>query len=97
MSKSHGCELEEGLARQRHETPMQWTEEVPRQPGWYWLRHAVLRHESGTCHELYAAMVEVRRDRDGNLYVYYMPALHTPRSLADLVVGEWAGPLTPPA
>ena len=42
---------------------MPWTVETPATPGWYWLRRAAFRSESGAWHEPYPIIVELRSPR----------------------------------
>ncbi len=72
-----------------------WTAETPTVPGWYWLRHAVFRSKAGAWHELHPIIVELGRDGNGPLMLF-VSGSEWVRSLEDLVVGEWVGPLTVP-
>ena len=71
-----------------------WTMETPTVPGWYWLQHAVFQGRAGTWHELHPIIVEL--SRDGNApFMLSVGGSDWVRSLEDLVVGEWVGPLVP--
>lgn len=71
-----------------------WTTETPTVPGWYWLRHAMFHGRAGSWHELHPIIVELSRDSNGPL-VLLVSGSDWVRSLEDLVVGEWVGPLVP--
>ena len=73
----------------------EWTTEVPGVPGWYWLRHAVFQTALGKWHEPRPVVVELEPDATGQLLVYVTGTTWT-RSVADLIVGEWSGPLALP-
>ncbi len=73
----------------------QWTTELPSLPGWYGLRHAIFQTPLGQWHEPSPVMVELLPDAAGQLLVY-VPGTTWTRSVADLVVGEWIGPLSLP-
>ena len=73
----------------------EWTIEVPVRPGWYWLRHAVFQTALGKWHEPHPVIVELVPDATGHLLVYVTGTTRT-RSIADLIVGEWSGPLALP-
>jgi hypothetical protein len=73
----------------------EWTVEIPSVPGWYWLRRAVFNTALGKWHEPHAVVVELIPDATGHLLVYVTGTTCT-RSIADLIVGEWNGPLALP-
>jgi hypothetical protein len=75
---------------------MQWTDELPTMPGWYWLQRAVLRHNKAAWYEVYPVLVDITQNTNGTV-VLYMPGLDHVWTIDDVVVGEWAGPLHPPA
>ncbi len=75
--------------------PTAWTAEVPSGPGWYWLRHAMFHTALGKWHEPRPVIVELVPDQTGQLLVYVTGTTWR-RSVADLVVGEWSGPLVMP-
>jgi hypothetical protein len=72
-----------------------WTTETPTAPGWYWLKHAVFQSRAGAWHELHPIIVELSRDGNGPLMLS-VDGSDGVCSLEDLVVAEWAGPLTHP-
>ena len=72
-----------------------WTTDVPAVPGWYWLRHAVFQTALGQWHEPHPVVVELVPDATGQLLVYMTGSTWT-RSVVDLIVGEWSGPLALP-
>lgn len=72
-----------------------WTAEVPSVSGWYWLRHAIFQTALGQWHEPRPLIVELVPDQTGQLLVYVTGTTWR-RSVADLVVGEWSGPLGVP-
>ena len=72
-----------------------WTTDVPSGAGWYWLRHAVFQTALGQWHETRPVIVELVPDQTGQLLVYVTGTTWR-RSVADLVVGEWSGPLALP-
>ncbi len=72
-----------------------WAATVPTVSGWYWLRHAVFQTALGQWHEPRPLIVELIPDQTGQLLVY-VPGTTWRRSVADLVVGEWSGPLALP-
>jgi hypothetical protein len=73
----------------------EWTADIPTVPGWYWLRHAVFQTALGRWHEPRSVVVELVPDATGHLLVYVAGTTWT-RSVADLIVGEWSGPLALP-
>ncbi len=73
----------------------EWTTEVPSVPGWYWLQHAVFHTALGKWHEPRPTVVELLPNETGQLLVYVTRTTWT-RSVADLIVGEWSGPLASP-
>ncbi len=73
----------------------EWTAEAPSVRGWYWLRHAVFQTALGKWHEPVPTIVELVPDASGQLLVYVSGTTWT-RSVADLIVGEWSGPLAMP-
>src|SRR6187551_2202539 len=72
-----------------------WTAQIPSVPGWYWLRRAVFRRALGNWHGPHPVVVELVPDATGQLLVYVTGITWT-RSVTDLTVGEWSGPLTLP-
>jgi hypothetical protein len=76
------------------DTPLgtEWRTDPPSRPGWYWLRHAVFQTALGQWHEPRPTVVELVPGATGQLLVYVTGTTWT-RALADLVVGEWSGPL----
>ena len=74
---------------------MPWTSETPTTPGWYWLRRAAFRSESGAWHEPYPIIVELAVQESEELVVY-LPGTDRACSLNELVVAEWEGPLHTP-
>ena len=77
------------------ESTTEWRAEAPSTPGWYWLRHAVFQTALGQWHEPHPTVVELVPDATGQLLVYVTGTTWT-RSVADLLVGEWSGPLAVP-
>jgi hypothetical protein len=75
--------------------PTEWTTDIPSVPGWYWLRHAVFQTALGQWHEPHPVVVELVPDATGQLLVYVTGTTWT-RSVVDLIVGEWSGPLAVP-
>jgi hypothetical protein len=73
----------------------EWTADLPSVPGWYWLRHAVFQTALGQWHEPRPVVVELVPDATGHLLVYVSGTTWT-RSVEDLLVGEWSGPLAIP-
>jgi len=73
----------------------QWSVEIPTEPGWYWLRHAVFSGKAGAWHELHPIIVELGRNGNAPL-VIFVSGSEWVRSVEDLVVGEWVGPLEMP-
>jgi hypothetical protein len=73
---------------------MQWTDELPTRPGWYWIRRAVLRHNAGAWHEVNPVLMEVTEDKNGTLGLS-MSGLDQVWRLDDVIVAEWAGQLRP--
>lgn len=64
---------------------MQWTRNIPTEPGWYWYRR---RH--GANPEVWCVtMVKIYRNWAGQIIV---SGWGSPSSMS----GEWAGPLEPP-
>ena len=75
-----------------------WTTEMPTTPGWYWLRHAVFRDTAGAWHALYPMIVELVRDGNSPMMLLVSGSeWEWVRSVEDLVVGEWIGPLEIPS
>ena len=75
--------------------PTEWTPDTPSLPGWYWLRHAIFQTALGQWHETRPVVVELVPDATGQLLIY-VPGTTWTRSVADLIVGEWCGPLALP-
>ena len=73
----------------------EWTADAPSTPSWYWLRHAVFQTAIGQWHEPHPTVVELVPDATGQLLVYATGTTWT-RSVADLIVGDWTGPLALP-
>ena len=73
----------------------EWTEDIPSVPDWYWLRHAIFQTALGHWHETRPVVVELVPDATGHLLVYVSGTTWT-RSVEDLIVGEWCGPLAIP-
>ena len=73
-----------------------WTAETPTTPGWYWLRHAAFRTTAGTWHEVHPMIIELVPDGTGPMMLF-VSGSEWVRSLEDLVVGEWNGPLEVPS
>ena len=71
-----------------------WMTETPTSPGWYWLQHAVFRGQAGIWHELHPMIVELSRNENGPLMISVCGD-DGARSVDDLIVGEWIGPLVP--
>lgn len=69
--------------------------ETPTAPGWYWLKHAVFQGRAGAWHELHPIIVELGPDGSGPMMLF-VSGSEWVRSLDDLVVGEWVGPLDVP-
>ncbi len=74
---------------------LRWTEQTPTEAGWYGLRHATFQTALGMWHEPRTTIVEVVPDATGTLLIYVAGTTWT-RAVADLVVGEWMGPLSLP-
>ena len=72
-----------------------WTTETPTGPGWYWLRHAVFRGKAGAWHELHPIIVELGQNANAPMMIF-VSGSEWVRSLDDLVIGEWVGPLDVP-
>ncbi len=72
-----------------------WTADVPSVSGWYWLRHAIFQTVRGTWHEPLPTIVHLLPDATGQLLVYVTGTTWR-RAVADLIVGEWSGPLIMP-
>ncbi|MEP7153027.1 MAG: hypothetical protein ABI856_15065 [Nitrospira sp.] len=74
---------------------LRWTEQRPDEAGWYGLRHATFQTALGMWHEPRTTIVEMVPDATGRLLIYVAGTTWT-RAVADLVVGEWMGPLNLP-
>jgi hypothetical protein len=61
-------------------------------PGWF--RHAIFHGKAGAWHESLPIVVEVLPDSGGG-FKRYVPGTDRVRSLNELVVAEWVGPLRP--
>lgn len=69
---------------------MIWTTDKPTRPGWYWWRNPELHYRAQVCRVSHA-----RAPHDGEaLGVAYTDGERY--TLADMVGGEWAGPILEP-
>ena len=74
----------------------EWMTDIPLVPGWYWLRRAVFQTALGKWHEPHPIVVELVPDATEQLLVHVTGTTWI-RSVADLIVGEWSGPLALPS